>query len=78
MDQQGAPPGGHMDVTVHRDRVDADEVTYSLHIILRFELEQEIFAGNIELKDLPDEWNRRFEEYLGIPVPSDTKNTVRS
>ena len=46
-------------------RVDADEATYNLHIILRFELEQEIFAGTIGLADLPAEWNRRFEEYLG-------------
>src|SRR5215210_3465522 len=53
-------------------RVDADEATYNLHIILRFELEQEIFAGTIDLKELPAEWNRRFEEYLGIPVPTDT------
>ena len=47
-------------------RVDADEATYNLHIILRFELEQEIFAGTIGLADPPAEWNRRFEEYLGI------------
>ncbi len=58
-------------------RVDADEATYNLHIILRFELEQEIFAGTIELKDLPDEWNRRFEEYLGIPVPTDTLGVLQ-
>ena len=45
-------------------RVDADEATYNLHIILRFELEQEIFAGTIELKDLPDEWNRALR---GVP-----------
>jgi carboxypeptidase Taq len=43
-----------------------------LHIILRFELEQEILAGRVELKDLPEIWNARFEEYLGIPVPSDS------
>ena len=58
-------------------RVDADEATYNLHIILRFELEQAIFAGTIELKDLPEEWNRRFEEYLGIPVPSDTLGVLQ-
>ena len=58
-------------------RVDADEATYNLHIILRFELEQEIFAGTIELKDLPGEWNRRFEEYLGIPVPTDTLGVLQ-
>jgi carboxypeptidase Taq len=58
-------------------RVDADEATYNLHIILRFELEQEILAGTIDLKDLPAEWNRRFEEYLGIAVPSDTLGVLQ-
>jgi carboxypeptidase Taq len=58
-------------------RVDADEATYNLHIILRFELEQEIFAGTVELEDLPEEWNRRFEEYLGIPVPTDTLGVLQ-
>jgi carboxypeptidase Taq len=58
-------------------RVDADEATYNLHIILRFELEQEIFAGTIDLKDLPEVWNSRFEEYLGIPVPTDTLGVLQ-
>jgi carboxypeptidase Taq len=58
-------------------RVDADEATYNLHIILRFELEQEIFAGTLDLQDLPAEWNRRFEEYLGIPVPTDTLGVLQ-
>jgi len=58
-------------------RVDADEATYNLHIILRFELEQEILSGAIDLKDLPGEWNRRFEEYLGIPVPTDTVGVLQ-
>ena len=52
-------------------RVDADEATYNLHIILRFELEQEILAGTIALKDLPEAWNARFEEYFGLEVPDD-------
>jgi carboxypeptidase Taq len=52
-------------------RVDADEATYNLHIILRFELEQEILAGTIALKHLPDAWNARFEEYFGLEVPED-------
>ena len=51
-------------------RVDADEATYSLHIILRFELEQELIAGRLSTADLPEAWNARFEEYLGIPVPN--------
>ncbi len=52
-------------------RTDADEVTYGMHIILRFELEQELIAGSLSTADLPDAWNARFEEYLGLPVPSD-------
>jgi carboxypeptidase Taq len=58
-------------------RVDADEATYNLHIILRFELEQEIMAGSIDLKELPAIWNARFEEYLGIPVPNDTLGVLQ-
>jgi carboxypeptidase Taq len=50
-------------------RVDADEVTYGLHIILRFELERELLAGTLSTADLPEAWNARFEEYLGLPVP---------
>ena len=52
-------------------RVDADETTYGLHIALRFELEQELLSGRLAVKDLPEAWNARFEELLGIPVPSD-------
>jgi carboxypeptidase Taq len=52
-------------------RVDADEVTYGMHIILRFELEQELIAGRLSTADLPDAWNAAFEQYLGIPVPED-------
>ena len=52
-------------------RVDADEVTYGMHIILRFELEQELIAGTLSTGDLPDAWNARFEEYLGLGVPDD-------
>ena len=51
-------------------RVDADETTYSLHIILRFELEQELIAGAVELEDLPEIWNARMKEFLGVDVPS--------
>ena len=52
-------------------RVDADEVTYSLHIILRFELEQELVAGTLALEDLPEAWNARMKAFLGIDVPDD-------
>lgn len=51
-------------------RVDADEVTYPLHIILRFEIEQQIMAGDIQVVDLPQVWNDKMKEYLGV-VPGD-------
>ena len=51
-------------------RIDADEVTYNMHIILRFELEQELIEGRLDLRDLPDAWDARMDEYLGIDVPS--------
>ncbi len=52
-------------------RVDADEVTYGLHIILRFELEQELLSGALPTADLPEAWNARFEECLDLAVPDD-------
>jgi carboxypeptidase Taq len=50
-------------------RIEADEATYNLHIILRFELEQELLAGGIDLRDLPELWDARMKEYLGVDVP---------
>jgi carboxypeptidase Taq len=58
-------------------RVEADEATYNLHIILRFELEQELLAGTFPLEQLPEEWNRRIWEYLGITVPDDTHGVLQ-
>jgi carboxypeptidase Taq len=52
-------------------RVDADETSYGLHIILRFELEQELFSGRLAARDVPEAWNTRFEELLGLAVPND-------
>jgi carboxypeptidase Taq len=58
-------------------RVDADETTYSLHIILRFELEQEIIAGAIQLEDLPEAWNARMSDFLGVDVPDDAHGVLQ-
>ena len=52
-------------------RVEADETTYNLHVILRFELEQELLAGSVGLAELPELWNARMLEYLGIEPPND-------
>jgi carboxypeptidase Taq len=58
-------------------RVDADEVTYSLHVILRFELEQEIVNRTIDLPDLPEAWNAKMAEYLGVEVPDDARGVLQ-
>lgn len=52
-------------------RVDADETTYGFHIILRFELEQALVSGKLAAKDLPEAWNTRFHELIGLDVPDD-------
>lgn len=58
-------------------RIYADEVTYNMHIILRFELEQDIVEGRVAVADLPQEWNRRMDEYLGIEVPDDARGVLQ-
>lgn len=58
-------------------RVEADEATYALHIILRYELEQELVEGTLAVRDLPEAWNTKFEEYLGIPVTSDVDGVLQ-
>ncbi len=58
-------------------RIDADEVTYNLHIILRFELEQELIENRLAVADLPEAWNARVEEYLGLEVPDDARGVLQ-
>jgi carboxypeptidase Taq len=58
-------------------RGDADEATYGLHIILRFELEQELLAGTVAIRDLPETWNARMKEYLGVDVPDDARGVLQ-
>jgi carboxypeptidase Taq len=58
-------------------RVEADEATYALHIILRFELEQQLIDGTLDVSDLPEAWNTRFEEYLGIKVTDDADGVLQ-
>jgi carboxypeptidase Taq len=58
-------------------RTDSDEVTYNLHIMLRYEVESAIFAGRLRVDEIPAFWNERFEEYLGIPVPDDARGCLQ-
>jgi len=57
--------------------VDADELTYPLHIIIRFELEQGLFDGTITCDDLPERWNQLYEKYLGLKVPNDKEGVLQ-
>jgi carboxypeptidase Taq len=58
-------------------RVEADEATYNLHIMLRFELEMELAAGKVKVADLPQEWNDRFEASFGIRPPTDAVGVLQ-
>ncbi|MDX6436162.1 MAG: carboxypeptidase Taq [Gaiellaceae bacterium] len=58
-------------------RGDADEVTYGLHIILRFELERQLLAGTVTVDELPEVWNARMKEYLGVDVPDDARGVLQ-
>jgi carboxypeptidase Taq len=58
-------------------RVEADQVTYNLHIALRFELEVELFEGVLEPADLRDAWNDRVSAYLGLDVPDDAAGVLQ-
>lgn len=58
-------------------RVEADEATYSLHVILRFELEQELIEGRLAVADLPEAWNARMRDYLGVEVPDDARGVLQ-
>lgn len=53
-------------------RIEADELTYSLHVMIRYEIEKRLMDGSLETKDVPKEWNRLYKEYLGVDVPNDT------
>ena len=58
-------------------RIRADEVTYGMHVILRFELEQDIVRGRVALRDLPEAWNEKMGEYLGVEVPDDAHGVLQ-
>jgi carboxypeptidase Taq len=58
-------------------RIDADEVTYNMHIIVRFELEQDLIDDRLAVSELPDAWNARMDEYLGVDVPDDARGVLQ-
>ena len=58
-------------------RVEADEFTYNLHIMLRFELEQALIGGQLEAADVPSAWNERFKKQIGLDVPTDAMGCLQ-
>jgi carboxypeptidase Taq len=58
-------------------RVESDEVTYALHIVLRFELEQQLIDGTLAVNDLPEAWNARFKEFFGLDVTDDADGVLQ-
>lgn len=64
-------------VTPSLIRTEADEVTYCLHVMVRYELEKRVMSGSLEVKDLPSEWNKLYKEYLGVEVPCDREGVLQ-
>jgi carboxypeptidase Taq len=58
-------------------RVEADELTYNLHIMVRFEIELDVIEGRMQVEDLPEAWNAKIQEYLGVVPPSDAEGVLQ-
>ena len=58
-------------------RTEADELTYPLHVMLRYEIEKKVISNELQVKDLPEYWNKKFEEYFGITPPNDTMGVLQ-
>lgn len=69
--------GAINDVRPSLIRVEADEVTYNLHILIRFELEQALVEDQLQVADLPSAWNEKYEHYLGIKPPNDADGVLQ-
>ncbi len=58
-------------------RTEADELTYSLHVLIRYEIEREMMEGTLSAKDVPAVWNEKYKTYLGIDVPNDREGCLQ-
>ena len=58
-------------------RVEADEVTYGLHVIIRFEIEKDLFAEKLTVDELPQVWNEKYREYLGVEIEHDSEGVMQ-
>ncbi|MHA1444861.1 MAG: carboxypeptidase M32, partial [Candidatus Hodarchaeales archaeon] len=64
-------------VTPSKVRVSADEVTYSLHVIIRFEIERDLISGKLSLDELPAAWNQKYKEYLNVDIQDDSEGVLQ-
>jgi carboxypeptidase Taq len=58
-------------------RIEADEVTYNLHVIIRFQIEADLFAQKIAVAELPEIWNQKYKEQLGVKVENDAEGVMQ-
>ena len=58
-------------------RTEADELTYCLHVMVRYEIEKQLIGGTLDVGDVPAQWNRLYKEYLGVDVPDDTRGCLQ-
>jgi carboxypeptidase Taq len=64
-------------VELSKIRVEADEVTYNLHVIIRFEIERDLFADKIAVNELPEVWNQKYDDYLDVKVEDDSEGVMQ-
>ena len=64
-------------VELSKIRIEADEVTYNLHVIIRFEIERDLFADKIAVNELPEAWSQKYADYLGVKVEDDSEGVMQ-
>lgn len=64
-------------VKLSKIRVEADEVTYCLHIIIRYEIERDLFNGSLNVDDIPDVWNKKMKEYLNVDIENNSEGLMQ-
>ncbi|TEU08904.1 carboxypeptidase M32 [Candidatus Bathyarchaeota archaeon] len=64
-------------VTPSKIRTQSDELTYGMHIIIRFELERDLFNGDLEVRELPQVWGQKYMDYLGVEIETDTEGVMQ-
>jgi carboxypeptidase Taq len=64
-------------VTPSKIRIESDEVTYNLHIIIRFQLEQDLFQDKITVNDLPEAWNQKYDQLLNLTIENDSEGVMQ-